>query len=284
MLNYEAIPLLNPTTRYVFEVAAQDENTILQTSILIDAQIEKAQRDAFYEKPAQVPDFTDEIISMTKQAHEAIDHTDRTGEGTWTDYYRLVSQTAFLEQRLKAPFAFDQRGHWKERAQLVNGLYGVSASIINDALLEHDAETATPGDKEQLRGVIQEQTFLALFNKEEQRKHIAVPSATCADLYYKTDADVWILPDRQSEPYFLPIQVKSSIQSTEQRVTPRGGITIVAHEFNNHYNFKISRLIAQDYHYMMGTAPKLTRHQQNELNNAHTQLFDTMEFKAQHVV
>jgi hypothetical protein len=280
MLNPEAIPLLNPTARYAFELASTQDNTILQVSLLIDGQIVDAQRKARDSGYEELPDFTNELSSLTDQAYDALAHVDKRGEGTWVDYYRLVSQTAFLEQRLKVPLAFEQHRYWKEREELVNGMYGVSAHIIHEALCEHDSPTATLKNKKQLRGVIQEQTFIALFNKDQQRNHIALPSAAYEDLYHKIDAEVWVLQDKQSEAYYLPVQIKSIAQSHEQHVTPYGGITIIANEFSNQY-LGISRLIAQEYNHMIGSDEPLTATQQAHLKMAHERLFATMECKAQ---
>ncbi|MDB5186683.1 MAG: hypothetical protein JWM07_155 [Candidatus Saccharibacteria bacterium] len=284
MLNYEAVPLLDPTARYVFEAASQNKNTILQASVLMDAQITDAQMRAHYDPNTDIPDFHDEIAHLTHFAQQSIEEADQTGQGTWTDYYRLVSQTAFLEQRMKAPFVFAERRFWRERDNLVNGIYGISAQIIDDALREYDSESATPSDKEQLRGVIQEQTFLTLFNKAQQQKNLAVPSATCSDLYHKIDAEAWIFPDRQTDPMYIPVQIKSSVQDDEQFITPQGGITLYAHEFNNNNrHLSISRLLAHEHHFMNGTAKKLPARQQQQLNIARNKLFATMSEKIQHI-
>jgi hypothetical protein len=283
MLNPEAIPLLNPTARYAFERACTQENAILQASLLIDGQIVDAQRKARDNGYDELPNFTEELSSLAHQAYDALAYVDKRGEGTWVDYYRLVSQTAFLEQRLKVPLAFEQHRYWKERGELANGMYGVSAQIIDNALSEHDSPSSTLTYQKHLRGMIQEQTFLALFNKDQERSQIALPSATYDDLYRKIDAEVWILQDKQAEVYYLPVQIKSIAEPQEKHVTPYGGITIVANEFSNQF-LGVSRIIAQEHNHMMGSGEPLTPAQQAHLKTAHKRLFETIVYKVNRTV
>lgn len=290
MLNFEASPPIEPTVRHITEVASKSKDKIVRAGLKIDSQVLAAQTRARRIGYSSIPTFDDEIRSLTQQAHHAIAEADQSRQGTWRDYYRLVNQTAFLEHRLKAPLAFEQRTWWKEREQLVNGLYGVSAHIIDEALTEYDLDSTTPIHKEDLCGVIQEQTFIALFNREQLKKRIAMPSATYDDLYSKIDAEIWILPDRQNEPYYLPVQIKSSMRVAEEAITPIGGITIFAHEFDNSRNhetshdLEISRLIALEYQYMCGTGEPLNDIQQAQLEDAQIKLFSIMEYKAGHAI
>lgn len=285
MLNYEPTRLLTPHERYVFDRAVDSNNTILQASLLMDGQIVDAQNNARYQACSEIPNFTDEITDLTSQAHYALAESDRRGRESWTDYYRLIGQTAFLEQRLKAPLVFEKPTYWKERQQLVNGIYGVSAHLIRETLDEFDHAHAHPDEQVQLWGVLQEQTFPALFNRPEQRNRIALPSATLADLHRKIDVEVWTMHDKQAEPFYLPVQIKSSLHSEdEEYVTPMNGITIVAHEFKNSHNLAVSRLIAREHDYMSGAGEPLTERQEKLLDSARTKLIDTIEYKAQHTI
>lgn len=258
----------------------------MQTSLLMDGQIIAAQQNAREQQDERgddtIPNFDEVIIALTNQAQYAIDHADRSGQGSWTDYYRLVSQTAFIEQRLKAPFVFEKPQFWKERSQLVNGLYGVSAHILHEAIREYDRPSIRQVEEEELRGVIQEQTFMALFNREQQRKRIAMPSATYADLRGKVDADVWVLADRQTQPFYLPVQIKTTLWADEEYITPDHGITIISHEYDNDRGLKISRLIAKEYRHIISTGDPLNSTEEQLLLAASDNLFMTMEYKAQH--
>ena len=284
MLNFEAPMPIEPTVRHITEVASKNRNSIVRAGLRIDSQVLAAQARARRIGYAEIPTFDDEIQSLTQQAHQAIAEADQSRQGTWRDYYHLVGQAAFLEHRFKAPLVFEQRRWWKEREQLVNGIYGVSAHIIDETLTEFDSDLTTPVHAEDLRGVIHEQTFIALFNRDQLKKRIAIPAATYDDLYHKVDADIWILHDRQTEPYYLPVQIKSSTYAAEEDTTPIGGITIFAQEFDNASDFEVSRLIALEYQYMCGTGEPLTDVQQEQLEDAQIKLFSTMEYKAGHII
>jgi hypothetical protein len=282
MLNPNTVRILEPREQYVYHRAVYSNNKLTQTSILMDGQILAAQKNALRQTYAQIPDFTDEIATLTEYAQRTIAESDQADEGLWTDYYRLISQTLFLEQRLKAPLVLEKPRNWKEREQLVNGTYGMSAHMIREAIDEYD-NMSPHADKELLRGAIQEQTFIALFNREQRRNRLAVPSATYDDLCNRIDADVWSLRDKQTEPFYLPVQVKSSRHHSEKHVSPKNGITIYAEEFDNNRNLSISRLIACEYDDMMGEGAPLSQRQLQKLETAHANLFAAMEYKSQHI-
>lgn len=281
MLNPNTVRMLEPREQYVYHRAVFNNNKLAQTSILMDGQIIAAQKNALRQTHTEIPDFTEEVAMLTEYAQKTIFESDQADEGLWTDYYRLIGQTVFLEQRLKAPLVFEKPMYWKEREQLVNGTYGMSAHMIRNAIDEYDS-MSPHADKELLRGAIQEQTFIALFNREQRRNRLAVPSATYDDLCNRIDADVWSLRDRQTEPFYMPVQVKSSRRYNERNVSPKNGITIYAEEFDNNRNLKISRLIAREYDDMMGDGTPLQRHELQKLEQAHAKLFATMEYKSQY--
>jgi hypothetical protein len=283
MLNQERAPLLSRGEKRLFERAAQSNNHLLQTSLLMDAQIVAAQRRAYYQLDGQLPDFQEEIFDLTNQAHDAITK-EGSDQAPRTDYYRLISQTALLEQRLKAPFVFEKPQHWKERAELVNGLYGINAQIVDEAIKEFDTPGIGRVKNAELRGVIQEQTFMALFNHKQQRQHIAVPSATCADMYKKTDVDIWTMHDKQTDPFYLPVQIKSSAWCDDGQSTPENGVTIFGHEYNNVRHLNISRLIVRDHRYMIGVGQALSPIDNQRLELAEAKLFAALEQKAQRAI
>lgn len=282
MVNPNTVRILEPRERYAYHRAVFSKNQLARTSILMDGQILVAQKNKRHQACEHIPEFHEEIATLTAYAQTTIAESDRTSEGLWTDYYRLISQTAFLEQRLKVPFAFEKPTYWKERERLVNGTYGMSAHMIHEAMSEYDDISTRTIHENQLRGVIQEQTFIALFNREQQRNRLAIPSATYDDLHKKIDVDVWSLPDRHTKPLCLPVQVKSWQHNNEKCVTPKNGIAIYADEFNNTRNLAVSRLIADEYSYMIGEGEPLTPQQIQQLDNAHARLFATMEHKTGH--
>ena len=281
MFYRERLTTLSASHRRLIEIASKSNNLLLETSSLMDAQIATAQRNARHYQKGRIPDFSETIAYLTYQAEQAIEIADmKPGVAPRNDYYRLVSQTAFLEQQLQAPFAFEKPQYWKERADLTNGLYGVSAQILSEAINEYDTSANSRIQKAELLGVIQEQTFLALFNREQQRNRIAIPSGSCADMFNKTDVDVWVLPDRQNEPFHLPVQIKSSHRQRNDKSSPKGGITITGSDFNNEHTLHISRLIVKDDTYMTGVGDALSDEEEQQIQRAGRVLLLTMEHRS----
>lgn len=292
MTSPEFLPTIPPEGsrhRRPYERAARHDNLLQQAGLSIDYAIDALQRAISMQ---QAVDITHEITQMQLTAHQALTQANTKGEGSWVDYFRLVSQNRFLEQRIAVPLVF--RGGAEKYTVMhhfVDGIYGMSGEILSQALDEYYTATSSVARSE-LVGVIHEQTTLALLNRREHPRHFALPASTTDDLYRRTDIDYWQYAHqttRADQAELIPIQVKSyAPYGLTRTMAPKkpNGIVIDARDLRNHHNFRAARLIVRELGYPLyeKNSDPLSKDEQQLLTGIHANFMAIVQQKYHAVV
>lgn len=165
-------------------------------------------------------------------------------------YYHLKIKHALAKQIVYTQYAFLKKERFELRREIVDGLYGAVAEILEDALDKYDTVGDDPKEIASLTGIINELTVLALLNRRQVPERIAIPSDISADLYNATDLNYFVLNSRMEifRPYL--IQVKTSSASIDSVKVPAGGIVVAAqHTLNEQFRdteFPTSRAIVAE--------------------------------------
>lgn len=281
-MSSEVAPALNHPDRILYEKAYRSGNHVLQTSLSLDASVHKLQDYARRHPNPTSLDFKANIQKMTQQTQEALDKVHESGGGSWNEYYRLVSQAAFLELSILTPFIFEDPQDFNTRNRLINGVYGISGVIIDQELSELEVQQNSQ-QCSQLRGAIHEQTVTALLNRQESKRRLALPSRTSDDLLRRVDINYWRRPDHADTHEYIPIQVKWSLREnqSERKVAPRHGVVITAADFNNS-NFETSHLIVKELG--LRQQDPITDDERAFLDEAEQQLITTIDQKIYNIV
>lgn len=149
----------------------------------------------------------------------------------WVEYYRLAITSDFMEERVLAPIVFKDKGLYNERKELANGICGVAVERLGEALVDYD-NAQTTEELNQLYGICQELTVLAMMNRSQSPSILAVPSSRFEDTRRKTDLQLYhMIKDRS---YSIRVQVKSSIpESLIDNIRPTHGFVVVGTNINN---------------------------------------------------
>lgn len=165
-------------------------------------------------------------------ASDTLNETRRQGEIDWVEYYRLAIASDYIEERALAPILFQEKGQYPERKLLVNGICGITVNRLQDALADYDRAN-TAEEENQLYGVCQELTVLAMMNRSQSPSLLAVPSSRFEDRRRKTDIQLYhMIKDRA---YTIRVQVKSSaaIDEVHDNSKPTHGFVIVGSHIDN---------------------------------------------------
>ena len=222
--------------RQILAEAHGERNPVTIASINIDKNVRRLQ--GYGEQMTDIPDLSSEIGRMKDDASAVIERHYLDSERTWTDIYRLIAKRQLLEHIIYAPlfFRFGENSTNEMRAgreTLANGLLGLHTEIIANALEEYHHPGASDDDRDQLVGVINEHTSMALINFDQDPDVIALPALTADDIAAKTDIVRYSVSRRGYK--MLPIQVKSSEPPKEKRrrLTPKGGILVTGTMMGN---------------------------------------------------
>lgn len=243
---YSAPRSSNPDRR-VFDNARTHGNEILAHTIQLDQFAQRLQRQG--EREPALPDFSELIDQAKERTQKVLATHEFDATATWTDFYRLLGYQELLDEIIYAPLVFNhpnRQRHKAECKQLVNGVFGINATIIESALEQYDHPYATPEEREHLKGVINEHTAAALLNMEQRSDSITLPTSPGADIRAKTDL---VRHSVQTGAYeALPIQVKSHPPGDRRNMTPEGGILVTANEMGNseRSNFMTARAIVAE--------------------------------------
>lgn len=267
--------------RPLYERAYRKNNHLLRASASLDHRIDTLQRTISTQRPI---DIAHEINCMELAALTSLHDADQNAQGVWTDYFRLMSQYRFLEQRIAVPLVF-HGGAEKYAAMhhFVDGIYGISGDILFQAIQEYD-RTTSDSEHSALAGVISEQTALALLNRDEHPRHFALPSSTYDDLYRRTDIEYWRLNTEKGNEQIehIPIQVKTRLSKLSLgSVTPKKphGIVIDASDMANGNNFHTASLIIRELGYQRDGDDRchLSHDEKQELETIHTAFATTVD-------
>lgn len=203
---------------------------------------------------------TEQLIAITAQAKQALYEADTKNDGTWNEYYRLMTQIYTLPLYFEADSLFSQAGKSRERREMIDGVTGIHVEIIEDALAEHDAidkklHELPKGssiyrqffeEREDLSGVITEQTFLALLNDDAHPDRMATLGRTYDDLYKKVDSFYYHI-DQEGVARRLPIQFKTTPNLYNRHLKPDNGISLVLSDYNRGARHDLGRILVKKH-------------------------------------
>jgi hypothetical protein len=203
-----------------------------------------------------LPDYSQDIAQLhhlLDQSLEAL--TQGASRFSWQQYYELLSRAAFLRELAYAPvYLSNNSDQHQEIRQFTDGVYGLNAHLLADALEHYDNPVATESDRGHLRGVLHEQTAAALLNRPQLPRYVALPANHAADTQHKTD----IIYYHRSKygGCATNIQVKSDpYPSHVGRQTPEYGILVTSADMKN-VNLETSRAIVAELYAESSHSPQ----------------------------
>ena len=282
MPRLSAVPTLDTPDRRVFDQAKMEGNDILAQNIQLDYFIQELHRRGT--EGATLPNFSHIIDQRKEETRHLLEKYQDDASVTWTDFYRLLSHQELLDEIVYAPLVFnrpDRPQQQTECEQLVDGVFGLNAAIIESALEQYDHPHATSEERRHLKGVINEHVAMALLNFEQRPDQIARPSPVGSDLRRKTD----IIRHSVSGGIYseLPIQVKSHIPHSEKdQMTPEGGILVTANEMGNseRNNFTTARAIVAEVGGMTDMSGEKRQYYAEHLRLFHAHFTKSVDNKA----
>lgn len=241
--------------------------TLLTATVRFDYHVERLQQQIAEQG---ITTATHEKMDwVAYNMRRSIDQAYQPGSIEYVDIFRLASHLESLEQRIKAPYAFSDKSQYDLRRQLIDGQYGINARIIESALHIYDSEPDDDIQQAYLRGVINEQTVIALINRDQSPSHLAFSSSATDDHVYKSDVDYWC-HTKHAGGQKLNIQVKSSIPPLFTPRTIDNTTYIYASDFDNRLTNSVplptSRRIVQEVHGVIDD------HSQAQLDKTHKRL------------
>ncbi|MEO5950304.1 MAG: hypothetical protein ABIQ04_02550 [Candidatus Saccharimonadales bacterium] len=245
-------PSLSASERGLFEHLYSDPEAALTLATLaLGATVRNIQSYYKRTESSDISTTTNLFPEITKQLEEAIETAQHQPSTTLVDLFRARTQLTFLDQTILGPLLFRRHGDYAARRQLNNGVYGLSMGLIEDALLIADTPDIDDLGSNEIRGVLNEQTALALLNRTQNCNKLAVPASTSADFLLKTDINYLYIPnDRKT--YVSNIQVKSSDKYNLDQEAPKNGFVVSGIDLGNfNNNFRAARLILRE---LNGTA------------------------------
>jgi len=202
-----------------------------------------------------LPDYAQDIAQLHHLLDQSLEVlTQGAGRFSWQQYYDLLSRAAFLRELAYAPVYLNNNSEHKEIRQFTDGVYGLNAHLLADALEHYDNPTATESDRGHLRGVLHEQTAAALLNRPQLPRYVALPANFAADTQHKTD----IIYYHRSRfgGCATNIQVKSDpFPSKISRQTPKHGILVTSADMNN-VQLETSRAIVAELYSESSHSPQ----------------------------
>lgn len=216
--------------------AEKKGNFLLADTLRFDTEIEDLQHaiaTVYDEEGFDFAPFDAKIAELEANIEISLKNVDAIWMAGWNDYFRLVNHQHFARQRVLAPFIFSDHRRYKERQELVDGAYGINASILNTAVNLYDDNYHSPEQQSELLGVINEETDKALKNRAGVPSKLALSSSTIDDHFYKSDVDFWELNKRDVS--LTRFQVKSSYPSltTYLKNMASSVVYVYAKDFDN---------------------------------------------------
>lgn len=199
-------------------------------------------RDSAYQIDSAVKLMTDMVRRGESVDQEYINHQKNLAANTlegvrgnehidWVEYYRLAITSDYMEERILAPIVFRDKNLYRERKELANGICGVAVERLDEALTDYD-NANTSEELNQLYGICQELTVLAMMNRSQSPSMLAVPSSRFEDTRRKTDLQLYHMVKDRS--YSIRVQVKSSIpEALIDTIRPTHGFVVVGTDINN---------------------------------------------------
>lgn len=227
-----------------------DTSSVSSLIIEVDERLHALHQHSFVlqSRQNQIPDYSQGLAPLRHNLDHALQKLiDQPGPIVWSHYFALLNRAAFLEELAYAPLVLGSQNTPKEQLRtFTDGTYGLSAHILADALEHYDNPTTTLPQQQDLRGIINELTSVALLNRDQELGHLALPAHYKADMRKTTDTIYYHRINNR--PYATNIQVKSRLrpEKTPEQQTPAHGILITAEDMGNKGNFATSRAIVAE--------------------------------------
>ncbi len=242
MASVEPIPRLGTPARELFEASYHQKDHLRLEGLKLDESI--AQLQYIFGKYGEAEDFQslcDQLYAETAQKAKII--AQKPIEN-WNDYFRLLSRMDSIDVAARAKVLFSEPKSSVERSKLADGYEGVIVDRLRLALDTYD--TMEGIDSEELTGVINEHTALALFNRAQLASRIAIPASTVDDLRHSIDID-FLRMAQSGGSYTQPVQVKTSPFALKNEFKYAKILYIDAENMDNYRNdFTCSRLLVEE--------------------------------------
>src|SRR5664279_932973 len=129
--------------------------------------------------PDRAPSIPGVVCQASDDLRRVIDVAKQDPETSLTDLFRAKTILAFGEERVVAKLAYSKPGNYRERRELASYAYGLNHHLIENSLKMMDDLVDSPDYDDTkagvIRGIINEQTALALLNRTVNGDHIAIP-------------------------------------------------------------------------------------------------------------
>lgn len=233
--------------RPLYERAVFEGDKVRQSTIELDNLIDRTRQLFTHTNDFDVQEA---ITGLDTARIEALHHISHDLHANFTDIGRLLSTSNFMDEKLFMPLLFgtNTRRVQMLREKLADGTESKSIEIVEillNALAELSQDVqARPGDRDQLRGAIQEATAAALLNYRQDGRFIVLPTSLKDDVSSGIDLDAFYIAEN-GQGYKAPISIKSSRDNAIKEKRRRPGVVVLAAgDFDNH-NLSISRLLVQ---------------------------------------
>jgi len=259
--------------RPLYEKAVYSGNKIHQTTIELDNQINNSRQKLIHS--TGLDDTITTLETIKHAGIEAVKAMPRDLTANFTDLNRLLSTSTFAVEKATMPLLFgaNTRRAQSTREELANGTESKSIEIIEILLnnvLPRFANDTRPGDRERIRGAIQEDTATALLNHRQDGQFIVLPASLEDDVLHGTDLDAYYIAE-DGKGYKTPISVKSSKDdAAKERQKHPHLVVISASDFNNQ-DLAISRLLVRQDE----GSPGLSEDEETILNTARQSIYQT---------
>ena len=132
-----------------------------------------------------------------------------------------------------------------ERKEIVNGVCGFTATILQETLNILDSGQLTYEEKSDLRGVINEQTVIGMLNRSQSPSRIALPAKASDDILRKTDINYWHIDKHTT--HVTPVQVKSN-PPVEKKERLQALMPLVTADIIDNLNsqYRLARLLVKE--------------------------------------
>lgn len=246
--------------RALFERVVNENDSVMELNLRINSLISDTHGSFKSLEALAEADTRMEILSEARTALYATAETltPDTYHSSWVNYFKTKHLAPMFDAILTAPYIFQERDNAslaKRRREAVDGIYGATVDILEEALMLFDtgiSHNLIQEEYGELRGAINELTVPALINRKQRANRLATPSLLIDDMFHFTDVNYWKFgPDGVGRN--IPIQVKSSPLKNALIDIPENGIMAQASDFYNEHissyggpSFEASRLIVKE--------------------------------------
>lgn len=261
------LPQFGTPARSLFEKTYHEKDILRLEGIKLDEKIVRL--EYIFRNYGMGDDFSQLCDLAIRETNQQLAVIEKKPIDNWNDYFRLLSRIDTVEVTACAPVLYSDPKLWKERLNLVDGLAGIYVERLKSVLSIYDNEIELDNqERAELTGVINEQTALALLNRDQVPSRVATPSSTLDDLKHNTDIDLLRMTN-DGDSYLQHLQIKTSHYAHRHGQEDSKVVYIYADSMHNYgNNFACSRSLVRE---CRGTGSKadiaLLNHTSNKLIN-----------------